>query len=237
MSLERTSSGALNDEKSPPLPHQHGTSVCRFALACHCLGKCCYYEFTYERKAMEITVYCGSSFGTNPAFREAAAELGAWIGNNGHSLVYGGSRMGLMGVVADAVLEAGGTVFGVEPRFLIETELQHDGLTEFVAVDTMSERKNMMIERGEAFLAMPGGLGTLEEISEIASQIRLKLLDAPCIIYNVAGYYDNFFRYLDRMTTEGFIRAYEAEHIHRAESIDDVAREIARFEQERAGKD
>ena len=154
---------------------------------------------------MNITVYCGASFGSKPAFREAAGKLGQWIGASGHRLVYGGSCVGTMGVLADAVLEAGGEVYGVEPHFMIERELQHDGITKLFEVDTMSQRKDLMIELGEAFVALPGGVGTLEEISEVASRIRLDLVQAPCAFFNLDGFYDDIERYFDHMAREGFL--------------------------------
>ena len=172
---------------------------------------------------MNITVYLGSSTGNDPAYAQAARELGTWIGSNGHRLVYGGSQVGLMGMLADAVLEAGGQVTGVEPRFMIEVELQHDSIDELIMVETMAERMTKMIELGDAFVALPGGVGTLEEISEVASRIRLNLTQAPCVFCNVKGYYDDFIRYLDRMCDDGFIRPHEREAIVFANSIDEVA--------------
>ena len=172
---------------------------------------------------MNITVYCGSSFGKNPIYREAAHEIGTWIGANGHNLVYGGSRIGLMGVVANAVLDAGGYVTGVEPRFLVEREQQHDGISELIMVETMSERKNTMIDKGDAFIALPGGVGTMEEIAEIASRIRLDLLDAPCIFYNIAGFYDSVERYLNLMAEEEFILSHERAAISFVSSLDKLA--------------
>ncbi len=177
---------------------------------------------------MNITVYCGSSFGKDPAFRACAKDFGTWIGAHGHRLVYGGSQVGLMGVLADAVLDAGGKVTGVEPRFLIERELQHDGLDELIMVDTMVERMTKMIELGDAFVALPGGVGTLEEISEVASRIRLELTDAPCIFLNAAGYYDDFKRYMDRMAREGFILEHEYAKISFVSSVEEAAALIER---------
>ena len=172
---------------------------------------------------MNITVYCGSSMGNRPAYAHAARELGTWIGANGHWMVYGGSQVGLMGVVADAVLDAGGHVIGVEPGFMIERELQHDGIDELIMVETMAERMTKMVELGEAYVALPGGVGTLEEISEIASRIRLDLTQAPCVFFNVEGYYDDFIRYLDRMCADGFILPHEREAITFADTIEEVA--------------
>ena len=138
---------------------------------------------------MHITVYLGANEGNDPCLRKAVEELGAWIGNRGHALVYGGSQSGLMGILADSVLTAGGEVIGVEPQFFIKNELQHDGLTKLIVIKNMSERKNKMIALGEAFIAFPGGTGTLEEIAEVMSKVSLKQLHAPCLIYNLNGYY------------------------------------------------
>ena len=118
---------------------------------------------------MNITVYLGANAGNDPALAEAVRELGSWIGANGHRLVYGGSRSGLMGQLAQSALDAGGTVTGVEPQFFVQQELQHDGLTELIVTKDMTERKTKMIELGDAFIAFPGGTGTLEEIAEAGS--------------------------------------------------------------------
>ena len=152
---------------------------------------------------MTITVYLGALAGNDPALKQAVEELGAWIGASGNALVYGGSRSGLMGVIADSVLRAGGRVTGVEPQFFIESELQHNGLTELIVTRDMSERKNKMIELGDAFIAFPGGTGTLEEIAEIMSRVSLRQLAAPCILYNLNGYYDGLQAQLRRMIAAG----------------------------------
>ena len=148
---------------------------------------------------MNITVYLGANEGNDPCLRKAVEELGAWIGNSGNALVYGGSKGGLMGALADSVLKAGGDVTGVEPNFFIENEFQHDGLTKLIVTKDMSERKNKMIELGEAFIAFPGGTGTLEEIAEVMSKVSLKHLEAPCILYNLNGYYRALQALLEQM--------------------------------------
>ncbi|MBE7008005.1 MAG: TIGR00730 family Rossman fold protein [Ruminococcaceae bacterium] len=140
---------------------------------------------------MNITVYLGSNFGSDPAFKTAVRELGTWIGASGHALVYGGSRCGLMGELAESVLQAGGEVTGVEPQFFIDAGLEYDAITRLIVTQDMSERKTKMIELGDAFIAFPGGTGTLEEISEIMSKVTLQHLDAPCILYNLNGYYND----------------------------------------------
>lgn len=152
---------------------------------------------------MNITVYLGASKGNDPALSNAVAKLGDWIGRSGNTLVYGGSKSGLMGAIADSVLNAGGKVIGVEPQFFIENELQHDGLTTLIVTKDMSERKNKMIELGNAFIAFPGGTGTLEEIAEVMSKVSLKQLNAPCILYNLNGYYDALKEFLNHMTEKG----------------------------------
>ena len=148
---------------------------------------------------MNITVYLGALEGNDPALKKAVEELGTWIGTSGNALVYGGSKTGLMGAVADSVLRAGGKVTGVEPQFFIDSEFQHDGLTELIVTKDMAERKTKMIELGDAFIAFPGGTGTLEEIAEIMSKVSLKQLDAPCILYNLNGYYDSLKELLQHM--------------------------------------
>lgn len=152
---------------------------------------------------MNITVYLGASAGNDPAFLPAVQELGNWIGANGHALVYGGSKSGLMGALADSVLEAGGHVTGVEPSFFIEAEFQHDGINDLIVTSDMAERKAKMIELGDAFIAFPGGTGTLEEIAEVMSRVALGQLDAPCILYNLNGYYDGLRALLAHMIELG----------------------------------
>ena len=152
---------------------------------------------------MNITVYLGANAGNDPALAAAVRELGSWIGANGHRLVYGGSRSGLMGQLAQSALDAGGTVTGVEPQFFVQQELQHDGLTELIVTKDMTERKTKMIELGDAFIAFPGGTGTLEEITEVISKLSLGQLDAPCILYDLNGYYQPLHQLLQQMITMG----------------------------------
>ena len=148
---------------------------------------------------MNITVYLGANEGNDPALKTAVRELGAWIGESGHALVYGGSKCGLMGELAESVLQAGGEVTGVEPQFFIDAGLEYDAITRLIVTRDMSERKAKMIELGDAFIAFPGGTGTLEEIAEVMSKVSLRHLDAPCIVYNLNGYYDDLRALLDHM--------------------------------------
>lgn len=173
---------------------------------------------------MNITVYLGANEGNDPRLRKSVEELGAWIGSNGNALVYGGSKSGLMGAIADSVLQAGGEVTGIEPQFFIENELQHDGLTKLIVTKDMSERKAKMIELGDAFIAFPGGTGTLEEITEVMSKVSLKHMNAPCILYNQNGYYDDLKALLAKMIDKGLSSKERQEGIYFAENLDEIKR-------------
>ena len=152
---------------------------------------------------MNITVYLGANEGNDPALGQAVRELGRWIGESGYTLVYGGSKTGLMGDIAGSVLAAGGEVIGVEPQFFMDAGFQYDGLTELIVTKDMAERKTKMIELGDAFIAFPGGTGTLEEITEVISKLSLGQLDAPCILYDLNGYYQPLHQLLQQMITMG----------------------------------
>lgn len=152
---------------------------------------------------MNITVYLGANEGKDPALRTAAWELGRWIGESGNALIYGGSENGLMGDLAKSALAAGAEVTGVEPQFFIDAGYELDGLTELIVTRDMAERKAKMIELGDAFVAFPGGTGTLEEISEVMSKVSLQHMDAPCILYNLNGYYDSLQMLLKHMIDTG----------------------------------
>ena len=171
---------------------------------------------------MNITVYCGSNFGDNPHFEEAARNLGAWIARAGHTLVYGGSSVGLMGAVSRAAIEGGALVIGVEPAFFIEAGVAQHDLTELFVCDTMGERKAKMIELGEAFIALPGGTGTLEEITEVMSKVSLRHLSAPCILYDLNGYYEPLRELLRRMIDAGLSSAERQRGIYFAANLDEI---------------
>ena len=148
--------------------------------------------------------------------------MGTWIGSSGNALVYGGSKSGLMGAIADSVLAAGGEVTGVEPEFFILDEFQHAGLTKLIVTKDMPERKSKMIELGDAFIAFPGGTGTLEEIAEIMSKVSLKQLDAPCILYNLNGYYDSLKALLDHMIAMGLSSPERQQGISFADNLAEI---------------
>jgi hypothetical protein len=168
---------------------------------------------------MNITVYLGSNPGSDPAFQTAVRELGAWIGASGHALVYGGSRCGLMGELAESVLKAGGEVTGVEPQFFIDAGFEYDAITRLIVTQDMSERKAKMIELGDAFIAFPGGTGTLEEISEVMSKVTLRHLDAPCILYNLSGYYNDLRALLRHMIDKGLSTEEKQQGIYFADDL------------------
>ena len=155
--------------------------------------------------AFSLCVYCGSKPGAHAAYAEAALEVGTWIGQHGGQLVYGGGRGGLMGIVADATLQAGGQVIGIIPQALVNREWAHRGCTELHIVDTMHERKRMMAERSDAFLAMPGGIGTLEELFEVWTWQQLGYHDKPVGLLNVAGYYAGLLQFMDHSVAQGFL--------------------------------
>lgn len=171
---------------------------------------------------MNITVYLGANEGNDPFLRKAVEELGGWIGSSGHALIYGGSKSGLMGILADSVLRAGGEVTGVEPVFFIENELQHDGLTKLIVTKDMTERKERMMALGDAFIAFPGGTGTLEEIAEVMSKVSLRQLAAPCILYNLEGYYDNLKALLNHMMEKGLSSKERQEGIYFVQNLDEI---------------
>ena len=154
---------------------------------------------------MNITFYLGANPGNRPEYARYAYELGQWIAGHGHTLIYGGSRTGLMGKLADGALEQGGRVIGVEPRFFMEKELQHQGLTELIVTENMAQRKKKMLELGDLFLAFPGGVGTLEEISEIMSLNKLDMVPKTFAFLDYEGYWQPMKALLDRMAEEGFV--------------------------------
>lgn len=154
-----------------------------------------------------ICVYCGSRLGQTAAFVEAAREVGHWIGSNGGQLVYGGGNNGLMGVVADATLASGGRVVGVIPQTLVEREFAKRDCTELHIVDTMHERKQMMAERSDAFLALPGGIGTFEELFEVWTWRQLGYHDKPIGLLDVGGYYAPLLTFLQSSVGHGFMNA------------------------------
>lgn len=155
---------------------------------------------------MRVCVFCGSSVGGAPVYAESARRLGEALARRKLGLVYGGGNIGLMGVIADAVLAQGGEVVGVIPRFLMDKELGHTGVTRLVTVESMHERKAIMAEYSNAFIALPGGFGTADELFEILTWRQLHLHDKPIGLLNIAGFFNPFLDWLDLMVREGFVK-------------------------------
>lgn len=176
---------------------------------------------------MSLCVYCGSRSGDDPAFAAAARTVGRVIGERGWRLVYGGGSSGLMGAVADAALAAGAASVGVIPAALMERELGHLGLDELVVVETMHERKRLMAERSDAFLALPGGIGTFEELFEVWTWLQLGYHAKPVGLLNVAGYYDPLLDFLDRSVQRGFVPPDQRALLQVADSVEPLLERLA----------
>jgi len=165
------------------------------------------------RPIQQIGVYCGSATGSNPAYAQAAAALGQLLAREKIALVYGGGKVGLMGVLADAVLAAKGEAIGVMPRSLVEKEIAHTGLTHLHVVESMHQRKQMMVDLADAFVLLPGGFGSWEEFCETVTWLQLGIHRKPCAILNAAGYYNAFLSLMDHAAAEGFLRPAHKEMI------------------------
>lgn len=163
--------------------------------------------------SFSLCVYCGSRPGSNPAFTDTARAVGQWIGQHGGQLVYGGGRNGLMGIVADATMAAGGQVVGIIPKALVEREWAHHGCTELHVVENMHERKRLMADKADAFLALPGGIGTFEEFFEVWAWRQLGYHDKPVGLLNVAGYYDGLMAFMRTGVEQQFMSRSQMELI------------------------
>ena len=179
-----------------------------------------------------IVVYCASSPGVNPIYNKVAAELGQKMAARNIRLIYGGGGYGLMGDVADAVLQNGGEVTGVIPNFLADLEVAHSTLTELHFVETMHERKYRMVQLAKGVIALPGGYGTFDELFEILAWRQLKLYDGPIVIVNTNGFYDLTLRQLDRMVADGFLKPENQALLLVAESVDEALTMVATFWEE-----
>ena len=171
---------------------------------------------------MNITVYLGASSGNDPTLETSVRALGRHIGKSGNALVYGGSKNGLMGALAESVLRAGGEVTGVEPQLFIDKGYEYDEITTLIVTRDMTERKTKMIELGDAFIAFPGGTGTLEEIAEVMSKVSLGQLDAPCILYDLNGYYDSLKALLAKMIEKGLSTPQRQQGIRFAANLEEI---------------
>ncbi len=175
---------------------------------------------------MNFTVYCGANLGDKITYKEVSEQLGNYIGRNGDTLVYGAGNTGLMGTIADSVLKSGGDVIGIIPKFLVDLELVHEGITDVTIVDTMTERKQMMYEKADCFVALPGGLGTLEEISEVISWTKLGQSDRACIFFNVDGFYKNLQLFIKDMIKHEFLSEGDLSNIYFVGSMEEFIRII-----------
>ena len=187
-------------------------------------------------KIRALGVFCGSSSGTDDRYARAARELGALLAARGIELVYGGGEVGLMGEVADACLAGGGRVVGVIPKGLFSREVAHRGLTELHEVESMHERKQLMYDRSDAFLALPGGLGTLEELAETITWSQLGLHAKPVALLDVGGFWDPLVQQLDHMVSEGFLKPANRTLVGRCDSAEAALDHLARTEPVRAEK-
>ena len=169
-----------------------------------------------------VCVFCGSAAGARPSYSAAARELGEALARSGIALVYGGGKLGLMGILADAVLQAGGHVIGVIPRMLIEREAAHPSLTRQHVVTTMHERKTLMAELSDAFVGLPGGMGTFDELVEIVTWAQLGLHAKPVVLANIENYFAPFYAMLDNAVTEGFVTPKSRAYWRNAESVSSV---------------
>jgi uncharacterized protein (TIGR00730 family) len=169
-----------------------------------------------------ICVFCGASLGTDPRYAAEAAAVGSRLAERGIQLVFGGGRRGLMGALADAALGAGGRVVGVIPRGLVDRELAHPGVSELQIVDTLHERKARMAELADAFIALPGGLGTLEELAEVLSWAQLDLHAKPIGLLDVGGYFGSLETFLDHAVAEGFVAERHRRLLLRATDLDEL---------------
>jgi uncharacterized protein (TIGR00730 family) len=177
-----------------------------------------------------VAVYCGSSGGVGPHYLDAARGVGAYLAERGIDLVYGGGRVGMMGAVAEGAIIKGGKVYGVIPEKLRSRELAHEGLTELFVVDSMHARKTMMASMADAFVALPGGWGTLEEVFEVVTWSQLNYHKKPVGLLNVRGYFDHLVAFLDHAMTEGFIRPIHRPLCASADTMDALLDRLSKLQ-------
>lgn len=179
---------------------------------------------------MRLCVFSGSSSGRSPVYTDAARELGSALARAGIGLVYGGASVGLMGAIADATLASGGEVIGVMPAALMDKEIEHSGLTELRVVASMHERKALMADLSDGFIALPGGAGTLEELFEVWTWAQLGHHRKPCALYNVDGYYDGLAQFLDHIVAEQFVKPVHRDMLIVERDLDSLLSALASYE-------
>jgi uncharacterized protein (TIGR00730 family) len=177
---------------------------------------------------MKVCVFCGSSMGNDPRYQEAAAQLGEVLAQNDCTLYYGGANVGLMKIIADKMLEKGKRVVGIIPKLITDMEIAHEGVTEMMEVDSMSERKMMLINESDAFIAMPGGFGTLDELFEITVLNQLRITDKPVALYNTLNYYDSMMQFVNHAVSQGFIRKEHRDNIIVSDNPETLFKELSR---------
>ena len=179
---------------------------------------------------MKVCVFCGSSMGNDPRYQDAAAQLGEVLAQHDCTLYYGGANVGLMKIIADKMLEKGKRVVGIIPKLITDMEIAHEGVTEMIVVDSMSERKLMLINESDAFIAMPGGFGTLDEIFEITVQNQLRISDKPVALYNTLNYYDSMLQFIDHAVSQGFIRKEHRDNIIVSDNPEILFKELSKHQ-------
>lgn len=179
---------------------------------------------------MNVCVFCGSSTGKNPVYADAAKSLGKLLAENSMRLVYGGGNVGLMGIIADSVMEHGGEVIGVIPDFLLKREVGHKGITRLEIVESMHERKKRMADLANAFVALPGGWGTLEEVAEVLTWRQLGLISEPVAILNINSFFNPLIEQLRSMLDEGYLRPDYHQLLRIEDSPENLLRYLSRFE-------
>ncbi|MBR6775865.1 MAG: TIGR00730 family Rossman fold protein [Bacteroidales bacterium] len=177
---------------------------------------------------MKVCVFCGSSMGNDIRYQEAAAQLGEVLAQNDCILYYGGGNVGLMKVIADKMIEKGKEVVGVMPNLILDMEIGHDGISKMIEVDSMSERKTILINESDAFIAMPGGFGTLDELFEIVVLNQLRITDKPVALYNTLNYFDSLINFFDHAVSQGFIRKEHRDNIIVSDNPETILKELSR---------
>ena len=185
---------------------------------------------------MRICVFCGSSMGFKNEYREAARELALFLAERKIGLVYGGANVGLMKILADTMLEKGVEVIGIMPQNLVRKEVAHVALTEMIVVETMAERKEKMVELSDGFITLPGGFGTLDELSEILTFNQLRIMDKPLGILNIEGYFDHLLYFFDHASAEGFVRKEHRNNLVVSDNITDLFNKMDAYQPLEMGK-
>ncbi len=174
----------------------------------------------------KLCIFCGSGAGRDPKYMELGTKVGELLVKNNIGLVYGGASIGLMGAIADSVLKNKGTVVGVIPKALVDYEVAHDGLSQLFVVDNMHQRKQLMYDHSDAFLSLPGGMGTLDEMFEVLTWTQLKYHQKPSYIFNFDGFYDSLLSYLRHSSAEGFIRSEHLNLLQEIKTLNDLEKNI-----------